>query len=732
MTHLFSKIKNDLPASIVVFLVALPLCLGVALASGTPLLSGIIAGVIGGIVVGSISGSHSSVSGPAAGLTAVVLSSLMQLGSFEVFLLALIIAGAFQVIGGIVKVGLLANYVPSNVIKGLLAAIGIILILKQIPHAVGLDIDQEGDFTFFQKDGENTFTELLKIFTFFTWGAFLICIFSLLIFIFWDKTPLKKLKYFPPSLFVVILGVLLNELFKKWLPFLIIEPSHLVNIPSFTGVSALITMPAFNSIFNYNVWIVALTLAIVASLETLLNLEAVDNIDPHKRESPPNRELIAQGFGNMVSGFIGGIPITSVIVRSSVNVNSGASSKLSTILHGFFLFISVVALAPILNLIPLSSLAAILIFTGYKLAKVSLFTEMYKKGYSQFIPFIATVLAIVFTDLLIGILIGSAVSIFFLLKSNYNNPFTIKKEQMHTGETLLIDLPNQVSFLNKSRIKETLWNLPNNSKVIIDATNTDYIDDDVLEVIKIFKAIISKEKNILLNLIGLRREYHMEDHIQFVNIIDKEAQEKLKASEVLEILKHGNERFVNGLPTKKNLIQQVNATYNEQHPIAVILSCIDSRTSAELIFDLSIGDVFSVRIAGNIINEDILGSMEFGCKVAGAKIIVVLGHTNCGAIKGACDHVEMGNLSGLIHKINPAVINERTITLNRNSSNSEFVEKVTVIHIKKTVKEIMQQSPILKEMVEKGEIGIVGGLHNLNSGKTIFFEDTMILEGVKN
>jgi MFS superfamily sulfate permease-like transporter len=731
MKNIISNLKHDLPASIVVFLVALPLCLGVALASGSSMLSGILAGIVGGIVVGLLSGSQSSVSGPAAGLTAVVLSSIIKLGSFETFLLALIIAGALQVIGGVVKAGIVANYIPSNIIKGLLAAIGIILILKQIPHAVGLDIDNQDDFTFFQQDGENTFTELIKIFSFFNGGAFLVCLLSMLVLIYWDRTPLKKIKFFPASILVVIISVLLNELFKNFIPLLSIQPSHLVNIPRFTGLASLITLPSFENFFNYNVWVVALTLAIVASLETLLNLEAVDNLDIQKRKSPPNRELIAQGIGNMLSGLIGGIPVTSVIVRSSVNINSGSATKLSTILHGFFLLISILALAPVLNLIPLSCLAAILMVTGYKLANISLFKEMYKKGFSQFIPFLITILAIVFTDLLIGIVIGSFVSVLFLLKSNYNNPFTIKKEHLYQGETLLIDLPNQVSFLNKSRIKETLWNIPTNSKVIIDATHCDFIDHDVLEIIKEFKITRTKERNILLNILGLKKVYHINDLTQFVNIVDKEMQEKLKPIEVLKLLKYGNQRFVNGTPVKKNLIQQVNATYNEQHPIAVILSCIDSRTSAELIFDLSIGDVFSVRIAGNVVNEDILGSIEFGCKLAGAKLIIVMGHTNCGAIKGACDHLEIGKLSALLNKIQPAIINEKTIAHNRNSGNKEFVEKVTVLNVKETVNSIFKQSAILKEMIENGEIGIAGGLHNLETGKVTFLNETMILEGVK-
>lgn len=730
MSSIFSKIKHDFPSSIVVFLVALPLCLGVALASGAPMLSGVIAGIVGGIVVGIISGSNTSVSGPAAGLTAVVLAAITQLGSFELFLLAVVIAGALQIIAGIAKLGIIANYIPSNIIKGLLAAIGIILILKQIPHAVGLDIDNEGDFTFFQKDGENTFSELLKIFNFFTWGAFLISALSIILLTQWDKIPTKKIRAIPASLVVVILGVLLNEVFKQYIPVLVIEPSHLVNIPAIEGLSSLITTPDFSGITNTNVWVVAFTIAIVASLETLLNLEAVDKIDPHKRESPPNRELLAQGVGNMLSGLAGGIPVTSVIVRSSVNINSGAETKLSAILHGILLLVSVLLLSPILNLIPLSALAAILIVTGYKLAKVSLFKEMYKKGWNQFIPFVTTIIAIVFTDLLNGIIIGGCVSILFLLRSNFINPFTFKKELMLLGETIFIDLPNQVSFLNKSRIKETLWSIPENSKVIIDATNCDYIDEDVLELIKDFKTTVVKDKKIKLNLIGLKKHYQMEDHIQFVNIVNKEAQEKLKPREALELLKLGNTRFVNSTPIKKNLIQQVSATYNEQHPIGVILSCIDSRTSAELIFDLSIGDVFSVRIAGNIVNEDILGSMEFGTKVAGAKIIVVLGHSNCGAIKGACDHVELGNLTGLLKKIEPAVLNEKTITLNRNSKNHDFVERVTELNVRETIREIMQKSPTLKEMIDKGEIGIVGGIHDLSTGKVAFFEDCMIMDGI--
>ncbi len=348
-----NKLKNDVPASLVVFLVALPLCLGIALASGAPLLSGIIAGIVGGIVVGSLSGSHTSVSGPAAGLAAVVLSSITKLGVFELFLTAVIIAGVIQLIMGLLKAGIFADYMPNNVIKGLLAAIGIILILKQIPHALGYDADYEGDFSFSQMDGENTFSELINAFGAISSGAVIISVISLFILIIWDKTPMKKIRFLPASLLVVILGILIDLFFHSYMPQFAISSIHLVNIPvvDSSSFSSLFHMPELSHFTNSDVWMVAFTVAIIASIETLLNIEAVDKIDPHKRVTPPNRELLAQGAGNIVSGFLGGIPVTSVIVRSSVNIQSGNATKLSAIIHGFLLLGSVLALSPLFNLI---------------------------------------------------------------------------------------------------------------------------------------------------------------------------------------------------------------------------------------------------------------------------------------------------------------------------------------------------------------------------------------------
>lgn len=719
---MISKIKSDLPASLVVFLVALPLCLGVALASGAPLLSGIISGVIGGVVVGFLSKSHVSVSGPAAGLAAVVLSAISTLGSFEIFLLAVVIAGALQLIVGIIKGGIVANYIPSNVIKGLLAAIGIILILKQIPHAVGYDKNVYEDFSFIQSDGDNTFSALYRLLSFHAWGAVIISILSIFVMVYWDKSPLKKFKFFPSSLFVVLLGVVLNSIFKAFFPSLAISPEHLVSIPAFSGFSDIITLPDFTSITNYNVWIVAVTVAVVASIETLLNLEAVENIDPHKREASPNRELVAQGVGNMISGFIGGLPITSVIVRSSVNINAGNETKLSAILHGVFLFISIVLLAPILNLIPLASLAAILLLTGYKLAKVSLFKDMYKKGLDQFVPFLVTILAIVFTDLLIGVIIGSAFSIFHILRSNYKNPFIVETEKMHENETVRIQLPTQVSILNKASLKDTLWSVPEGSKVIIDATNCTFIDNDVLEIIENYKNTVSVENNIKLNIIGIRSQYHLEDYIQFVNVLDKESQQKLTPDQVLAILKDGNDRFVNENVRQKYFKHQVNATSFGQNPFAIVLSCIDSRTTTEHIFDLGLGDIFSIRIAGNILNEDILGSMEYGVDVVGVKLIVVLGHTNCGAIAGACSDVKLGNLSSLLTKVKPAIKKETSITENRNGSNYTFVNKVAELNVYNSIERIRTESPIIAELEKQGKVRIVGGMYNLETGKVNFYE----------
>lgn len=508
-TPLFSNIKSDLPASIVVFLIAVPLCLGIALASGAPLFSGMIAGIVGGLVIGSFSKSQLSVSGPAAGLTAIVLAGITKLGAFDIFLLAVVIAGVIQLILGFLKAGSVAYYFPGNVIKGMLTGIGIIIILKQIPHAFGYDKDAEGNLAFFQIDGDNSFSAIINSVNYIHPGAVIIALLSILILVYWPK--IKKFKIVPAPLVAVIVSILVNEIFKSTgNPFLSIKNEHLVNLPVAKDVESFIgqfTLPDFSAIMNKEVWILAFTLAIVASIETLLTIEATDKLDPHKRTTPTNRELKAQGFGNMISGLIGGLPMTSVIVRSTANINSGGQTKLSTILHGAFLLLFTILIPNVLNMIPLATLAAILIMTGYKLCNPAVFKDMFSKGKYQWVPFVVTVIAIVLTDLLVGVSIGLAVSIVFILRGNLKSPYFFNMGKYQQGDLIRLELAQEVSFLNKASIRLTLEAIPKNSTVVIDASKTVYIDYDVLEIIREFEKIIAPEKNIKLVLTGFKEEY---------------------------------------------------------------------------------------------------------------------------------------------------------------------------------------------------------------------------------
>ena len=490
MKKYLQSVGSDFPASIVVFLVALPLCLGIALGSGAPLFSGIIAGMVGGIVIGSLSGSQLSVSGPAAGLTAIVVAAITKLQVYEAFLVAVVIAGLIQMILGFLRAGIIGDYIPNSVIKGMLAAIGIILILKQLPHFVGYDKDYQGDESFSQGDKENTFSEILNSFNAITPAAVIIGIISIIILIAWETKFFKSKKILtlvPGPLVVVLVGVLINILFTTNEDFFHWGNKHvnLVALPIAENASQFIsffTFPDFSHASNPQVWISGLTIAIVASLETLLGIEAVDKLDPLKRVTPTNRELKAQGVGNMFSGLIGGLPLTSVIVRSSANVMAGAKTKMSTIFHGLMLLLSVFFIPTVLNLIPLSALAAILIFTGYKLAKVGLFKDFYKRGMDQFIPFVVTIIAILFTDLLVGIVIGILVGLFFMIRSNFKSAVVV----VNDNNNYLIRLRKDVSFLNKPIVKRKLEEVPENSSILIDATRADFIDKDIIEEINNF------------------------------------------------------------------------------------------------------------------------------------------------------------------------------------------------------------------------------------------------------
>lgn len=545
--NLFANLKADFASGLVVFLVALPLCLGIAMASGAPLFSGIISGIIGGVVVGYLSQSHISVSGPAAGLTAIVLTAITDFGAFDVFLTSVFIAGLIQLGLGFLKAGSISNYFPTNVIEGMLAGIGVIIILKQLPHAFGYDSDFEGDLAFQQANGDNTFSYLFDVLNHIQVGSIIITLVSLVILISWDKVSfLKKIKLVPGALVAVVIGITINEIFITSGSNLAISAEHLVTLPvpsSFEDLKSIIITPNFSSIINPKVWIVGVTIAIVASIETLLCIEASDRIDFQKRYTNTDVELKAQGIGNIVSSLLGGLPMTSVVVRTSANNNAGAKSKMATIIHGVLLFLSVLLIPSLLNKIPLATLATILILVGYKLAKPAAFFHFWEKGKYQFIPFIATLIAVVTTDLLKGVMLGMIISVIFILKGNLKLAYSFKKEQYEDGDIIHIDLAQEVSFLNKASIKLTLNEIPENSRVIINATDTVYIAHDILDLIREFKQVRAVNENIKVKLKGFKKAYDLENtpdaanHVTFEHVYDFEKRKLIKKETVKSIFK---------------------------------------------------------------------------------------------------------------------------------------------------------------------------------------------------
>ena len=512
-TPLFKNIKKDFFSGLIVFLVALPLCLGIAQASHAPLFSGIVAGIIGGIVIGYLSGSQLSVSGPAAGLTAIVLAAITKLNAFDIFLCSVIIAGAIQLLLGFLRAGAIANFIPSSVIEGMLAGIGLTIIIKQIPDAIGFvkhnakDLDEMVD----ADDGflMNTITNSLKHIEI---GAIIIAAIGLIILILWQTKAFKKMQMIPAGLIVVLTGVLINGLLKMNSSTIALDSTHLVTLPianSFNEFIHQFTLPNPQGFLNPQVWEIGIVIAVVASIETLLCIEATDKLDPHKRYTSTEHELKAQGIGNIISGLIGGLPMTSVIVRSSANVNAGAQSKMSTIIHGTLLLVCAASIPMLLNFIPKASLAAILIFTGYKLCKPAVFKHMWKGGWTQFIPFVATVVAVVSLDLLKGVGLGLLISIFYILRQNIRIPYYFQRSSFSNGELIKITLAQEVSFLNKASIKETLDNLPKGSNVIIDASQTQYIDFDVLDLITEFSKTKAPERDITMSLIDFKNRYNI-------------------------------------------------------------------------------------------------------------------------------------------------------------------------------------------------------------------------------
>jgi carbonic anhydrase len=718
-SSLFSRPGKDIPAGIVVFLVALPLCLGIALASGAPLIAGLISGIIGGVVIGIISHSDVSVSGPAASLTAVVLVAIEKLESYEVFLLALVIGGIIQLFIGILRAGVIADYMPTSIIKGLLTAIGLILIFSQIPYAFG--VEQDSRLLDYSRNFILDPPEVSMILRSLSPGAFVLTAISLFILIFWDKTFLKRIKQVPPFLVVVVLGVVINILFKFFIPSFHLQGSMLVSIPDINGLDSFITFPDFSAIGNISVWTYAFTIAMIASIASLLAIEAADNLDPHKRRSPPNRELVAQGIGNTLAGLIGGVPITSVIVRSSVNIEAGAETKLSTIIHGILLLASVLVLSSIINLIPLASLAAILLMVGYKLASITIFKQMYKKGWEQFVPFIVTTIGILVTDVLLGVLIGAASSLFFLLRGNFFNPFYMERTKSKRKREIRLELSNEVSFLNKPAIKKILWDLRRNSKIIIDATFSTFVDHDVIEILNDFQNTYAKEHNIEVVIIGLKESYNPNSQIHVVKDVEKVKKDFTTPQKILDYLKDGNRRYVDGNLISRRLRNKELMDFIKDDPLAAVINCTDMREPLNMLLNTGIGDLIPLRTSGNLISNHTIFSTEVACRKQGAKLILLMGNSKNSFIKEALESYIAGNSSYLQPLLDPALSSGiftperlRTEDINR------LTDEITSWNLEESKKRIINQNPYIREQVTEGNIGLCSAFFDRKTGEITF------------
>lgn len=731
----FSKFFPQFLSGIVVFLVALPLSLGIALASGAPLISGLFSAMVGGIVVGSLSGSEISVSGPSAALATIIMQEIVRLHSFEAFLLALFFAGVIQIVLGVCRAGFIAEFFPASVIKGLLVATGLLIALKQIPHLIGYDAIPFGYEDFLQLDGENTFSEIIKAVSCFHPGALMIGMISLFILVVWEKSPRVKKFPIPAPLIVVVIAIVINEFFLKIGSSWSVSGAELVRIPQMTSPEVFfktIKFPDVTQLWKPAIYGTAVMLAFSASLESLLNLEATDKIDPNQRVTSPHRELIAQGVGNMLLGLMGGIPATCAIVRSSANIEAGGRYRTSTIVHGVLLFVSVLFFSSLINQIPLAVLAAILVVVGFKLAAPRFFVNTWKEGASQFLPFIITVVGILLTNFLIGVLIGLSVSFIFLLYANWQRPVVEVLEKHVAGEVLRIALGNQVSFLNRPSLARALNAVPSNSHLLLDARTTDYIDSDVLSLIHDFLRTKAKVRNITVSLLGFKKKYtRLKNSIRYIDYSTEELQSKLTPAQVTAVLKEGNARFQKGMPLYRDYRLQVQKTAHEQYPMCVILSCIDSRAPVEMIFDAGVGDLFSIRMAGQVAHAKELASMEYGCMVAGAKLIVVLGHSSCGAVRAAVNFFQRGvtaqqetgceHLDLLLQEIQKSIEATMPLTFSSDEEKSAYIDQIARRHVMDTIYFIHQESPSLHRLAEEGKIAIVGAFYDVGTGKVEFF-----------
>jgi carbonic anhydrase len=731
-------VAGDLLAGTVTFLVALPLCLGIAMASGADPIAGLIAGIVAGVVVGWVSGAQVMITGPAAGLTAVVAAEIESLGSFEAVLLAVVVAGLIQVGLGLAQGGFIKSFVPTSVVRGLLSAIGVILILKQIPHLFGHDTDYEGEMSFFQPDRETTFSELFEILDDIHPGALIVGLASLGLIWIWTHWRPTRQSIVPAPLAVVMFGLLADWLFAQLGGIWAIQEIHRVQVPvpeSLAGVAAFFRSPDFSQVSNPAIYTAGLTIALVGALQALLTTEAVDRLDRQRRTTPANRELVAQGFGNITCGLLGGIPVTGEIVRSTVNIDAGACTKRAAIFHGFLLATAIVVFPGIINMIPLSCLAAILIATGLRLASPAVLQEMLSAGRYQFIPYLATLTGIVFTDPLVGIIIGLVVSVGFILWSNLRRPMKLFEEHHLSGDVTRIELANQVSFLNRAALRKTLDAVPAGHHVLIDARDTVYIDPDILATVREYRDQIGPAREVRISTRGFRERYAIEDRIEYVDYSSRELQQELTPARALHYLRDGNERFRTGRQLKRDLGRQVSATAGGQHPVAVVLACIDSRSPAELLFDVGLGEIFSGRVAGNIATDEMLGSIEYACAVAGAKLVVVLGHTRCGAVGAAvaaachpetpvapdCHH-----LPPIIETIARVVDVDRCLRAEQESpaAKQEAADEVARRNVARTVRDIRERSQVIDRLVRAGKVGVVGMLYDVATGAVWLVDGT--------
>ncbi|SSQ42699.1 sulfate permease [Acinetobacter baumannii] len=658
-------------------------------------------------------------------MTAVILVQLDQLGgNYAAFLLCIVFAGILQILFGVFKLGFFANFIPNNVILGLLAAIGAILIVTQLPYLFGLT-----DFSWKDVWTATPDTLIQKFDT----GAALIGLLSLFLILAWDSSPLKKLAL-PSALIAVVIAAVLNFVLMNIGSSWAVQTNNLIQLPNILQApEEVLVFPDFSYLAEPLIYTGAITLAIVASLETLLNLEAADKLDPQKRSSPPNRELWAQGAGNIVSGLIGGMPVTSVIVRSSVNANTGARSKYSTIIHGILLLLAVLFFVQLMNMIPLSALAAILIVTGFKLTHPKLFKQLYQKGWKQFLPFIITLVAILLTDLLTGILVGLFTSSAFILYGNFNKGVRVYKEKHLHGIVTRIELPSQVTFLNRSALISALEHVHKDQQLIIDATQCDSIDPDIYQVIQDYQNETAVKRQVDLKLIGFKQHYEeVDDAVLDIYISTRDLQRKLSPQQVVTLLKEGNERFVKNERLQRDIYRQIRVTADEgQHPIAAVLGCMDSRAPTEMIFDVGIGDLFSLRIAGNIAGQKVLGSLEFACQAKGSKVILVLGHTDCGAVTSACqlrlqqkqvsDVKEMPHIQYVLGPLMRSVESVYDIMQPREL-NKAFINQVTAMNVHYNIQYIINNSTVLKDLLDRGEIAIIGAIYDVKTGHVEFLD----------